>query len=91
MVKNDLVKKISRDQNMSQAAARRVVESFIQAITKTLSRGENVTLPNFGTFTIAKRAMRRCRNPQTGKIMTIPARRAAKFKPGKKLAESVNQ
>jgi len=91
MVKIDLIKRIASEQNISQAAARRVIESFIQTISKTLSRGENVTLPNFGTFTIAKRAKRRCRNPQTGEIMTIPARRAAKFRPGKKLTEAVNQ
>jgi len=43
----------------------------------------------FGTFAIGKRKARRGRNPQTGKEIRIPAKRVAKFKPGKALKEAV--
>ncbi|MFA7348312.1 MAG: HU family DNA-binding protein, partial [Desulfurivibrionaceae bacterium] len=43
----------------------------------------------FGTFSVTKRAARQGRNPQTGKAITIKARKVARFKPGSKLAEAV--
>jgi DNA-binding protein HU-beta len=46
-------------------------------------------LPGFGSFSISTRKARSGRNPQTGKEITIPATKVAKFKAGKKLAQAV--
>ncbi|MBL4593033.1 MAG: HU family DNA-binding protein, partial [Flavobacteriales bacterium] len=43
----------------------------------------------FGTFSISARAARSGRNPQTGATIQIKAKKVAKFKAGKALAESV--
>ncbi|WP_370575665.1 HU family DNA-binding protein [Methanomethylovorans sp.] len=48
-----------------------------------------VTLVGFGTFSKAKRAARKGRNPQTGAAIKIKARTVVKFKAGKKLKEAV--
>jgi len=58
-------------------------------VSKALKKGQNVTLVGFGTFTVGKRKARRGRNPQTGKEIKIPAKKVAKFKPGKALKEAV--
>jgi DNA-binding protein HU-beta len=51
-----------------------------------LKGGGKVTLVGFGTFSVSKRSARNGRNPQTGAIIKIKARKVAKFKAGKELA-----
>ena len=48
--------------------------------------GTDVTLVGFGTFSVSKRAARNGRNPQTGAVIKIKARKVAKFKAGKELS-----
>jgi DNA-binding protein HU-beta len=53
-----------------------------------MASGDKVTLIGFGTFSVAERAAREGRNPQTGKKIKIPARKTVKFKAGSKLADA---
>ena len=53
------------------------------------TRLAGVALIGFGTFTVAKRAARNGRNPQTGKPIKIAAKRVAKFKAGSELSAKV--
>ena len=55
-----------------------------------LKKGDTVTLIGFGTFKVSKRAARIGRNPQTGKELKIPARKAPTFKAGTALKAAVN-
>jgi len=54
-----------------------------------LKKGERVALVGFGSFSVAKREARKGRNPQTGKEITIPAKKVVKFKAGAELADVV--
>ena len=56
----------------------------------TLKKGGKLSLVGFGSFSVAKRAARDGRNPQTGATIKIPARNVVKFKPGSELKASVN-
>lgn len=69
--------------------AQEAVEAVFAAITKSLSRGEEVTVTGFGTFRTAKSAARSGRNPKTGEHITIPASVKPKFKAGKALKDAV--
>ncbi len=75
--------------NISQAAAAKGLNGLMDAVTSAMNKGESVTLVGFGTFSVAKRAARKGRNPQTGKEIKIKARKVAKFKAGNKLAAAV--
>jgi DNA-binding protein HU-beta len=86
MNKAELVAKISEDAELSKTQANAVLDSFIEAVTKTLKGGGKVTLVGFGTFSVTKRAARTGRNPQTGATIKIKAKKVAKFKAGKELA-----
>ena len=57
--------------------------------SKTLKKGERVALVGFGTFSVAKRAARNGRNPQTGKPIKIAAKKVAKFKAGAELSSRI--
>ena len=65
------------------------LNSFIDGVTKTLKKGDRVTLVGFGTFSKVKRKARTGRTPQTGEEIKIKARNAVKFSAGKALKESV--
>jgi nucleoid DNA-binding protein len=81
----DAVAKVVCSKKEAEAAVNCVGES----IAKALKNGEKVTLIGFGTFSVAKRAARMGRNPQTGKEIKIKAKKVPKFVAGKKLKETV--
>ncbi|HEY4875161.1 MAG TPA: HU family DNA-binding protein [Puia sp.] len=86
MNKAELITKISDDAGVTKTQANSALDSFIEAVTKTLKGGGKVTLVGFGTFSVAKRQARNGRNPQTGAVIKIKAKRVAKFKAGKELS-----
>ena len=86
MNKGELINKVSEDAGITKTQANDALDSFIEAVTKTLKGGGKVTLVGFGTFSVSKRSPRNGRNPQTGAIIKIKARKVAKFKAGKELA-----
>jgi DNA-binding protein HU-beta len=86
MNKADLITKLSEDANITKTQANNTLDSFIEAVTKTLKGGGKVTLVGFGTFSVSKRAARNGRNPQTGAVIKIKAKKVAKFKAGKELS-----
>jgi DNA-binding protein HU-beta len=89
MNKAELVAKLADDAGISKTQANATLDSFIEAVTKTLKGGGKVTLVGFGTFSVSKRAARTGRNPQTGATIKIKAKRVAKFKAGKELASKL--
>ena len=91
MSKADLVEKIAKDAGISKAAAEKSVNSFIDGIKSSLKKGQSVTLIGFGTFSVGKRAARTGRNPKTGAVLKIKAKKVARFKPGADLKKIVNK
>ena len=91
MNKADLVDQISASAGISKTSAANAVDTLIHSVTLALRKGERVTLVGFGTFTAPARKPRAGRNPQTGAVLRIPARRVAKFTPGLDLKKAVNK
>lgn len=91
MTKKDLVGTMAENAGISKAAAERALAGAIEAIGQALNKGEKVSLVGFGTFSTVQRKAREGRNPQTGKAMKIKARKAVKFKAGKRLADKVKK
>jgi DNA-binding protein HU-beta len=89
MNKAELIAKIAEDAGVTKTQANAAVDSFVDAVTKTLKKGDKVTLVGFGTFSVSKRAARNGRNPQTGAVIKIKAKKVAKFKAGKELSAKI--
>lgn len=89
MNKAEIVARIARETGLTKADAGRALDAFIENVTKTLKKGDKVTLVGFGTFQVSRRRARAGRNPQTGIPIKIPARRVARFLVGKELKEAV--
>jgi DNA-binding protein HU-beta len=88
--KSDLIDAIAISADISKAAAGRALDATIEAIKKSLKKGEDVSLVGFGTFYVGKRAARTGRNPQTGAAIKIKAAKVPKFRAGKGMKDAVN-
>jgi DNA-binding protein HU-beta len=91
MNKAELIEAIATGSNLTKADAGRALDATIEAITKTLKKGDRLGLVGFGSFSVVARAARKGRNPQTGKEINIKAKKVVKFKPGTELSETVNK
>lgn len=85
MTKAELIAKIAEDAEITKVAATTALNSFLEGVTKTLKKGDKLTLVGFGTFSVSKRAARKGRNPFTGEEIKIKAKKVAKFKASKDL------
>ncbi|MEJ5166139.1 MAG: HU family DNA-binding protein [Thermoanaerobaculia bacterium] len=97
MNKTELVQKLSKTTGISQVKALEIVDALFDCrpgkgiIAIELDRGRKVSIPGFGTFMTRSRKARKGRNPQTGKPITIPAKKYPVFKAGKTLKARVQK
>jgi DNA-binding protein HU-beta len=89
MNKAELIDAIAAESKLSKADSKKALDAFVSATTKALKKGDRVALVGFGSFSIAKRAARKGRNPQTGKEIKIAAKKVVKFKAGNELSDKV--
>jgi DNA-binding protein HU-beta len=89
MNKAELIDAIAKDAGLSKADAKRALEAFVSTTSKALKKGDRVALVGFGSFSVAKRAARKGRNPQSGAEIKIAAKKVVKFKPGADLSGAV--
>jgi DNA-binding protein HU-beta len=89
VTKKELTELVAKRANLTNKAAKDSVRVFLNGIRDSLKRGEKVVLSGFGTFSLRSRKAKKGRNPKTGAAITIPARKAPGFTPGKSLKKSV--
>ena len=89
MTKRELIEVVAKKANLTNKAARDGVQAVINSIRDSLKRGEKVVITGFGTFSVRNRVERVGRNPKTGEKITITARKAPGFTPGKTLKKVV--
>jgi len=90
MNKRDLAVRIAREQGLSEAAATRVIDQTLGAISGALAEGRPVKINNFGVFTVRGRKGHRGRNPQTGEIIEVPPSMGVHFRAGRALKEALS-
>ncbi|MES2701682.1 MAG: HU family DNA-binding protein [Bacteroidota bacterium] len=89
MNKAELIDKIAKDAGVTKVQANDALDSFTDSVVATLKKGDRVTLVGFGTFSVSDRAARNGRNPQTGDVIKIKARKVPKFKAGKEFSTKI--
>ena len=67
------------------------VRLLLDAMMRSLIRGDRIEIRGFGTFSVNVRPHRVGRNPKSGQEVAVPAKRVPHFKPGKDLRLRVNQ
>ncbi len=89
MNKAQLIDAIASEADLTKADAKRALDAFVNTTTGALKKGDRVALVGFGSFSVSKRNARTGRNPQTGKPITIAAKKVVKFKAGADLSGAV--
>ena len=64
---------------------------FTSSVIDAISKGNEISLIGFGTFSVQKVEAREGRNPRTGNALKIGAYIQPKFKVGQKLKDAVNK
>jgi nucleoid DNA-binding protein len=88
MNKGDLINEVAKVTSTKKEAAA-AVDCVLETITKSLKKKNAVTLVGFGTFKVEKRKARKGRNPQTGEVIKIKAKKVPKFVAGKALKDAI--
>ena len=89
MNKAELIDAVAAEANLSKADAGRAVDAVVDSISSALSKGQQVSVVGFGTFSVKHRAARAGRNPRTGETIQIPAKRVVKFRVAKACKDAV--
>ena len=90
MNKAEMIDAVAEATDLSKADAEKATNAVLDNIIGALSKGDQVTLIGFGTFTVRERAARTGRNPQTGETIQIKASKSPGFKAGKAFKDAVN-
>jgi integration host factor subunit alpha len=90
MTKADLVEAIHTKVGFSKKESADIVELVFDSIKETLERGEKIKISGFGNFEVRDKRSRVGRNPQTGEVIEISARRVLTFKPSQVLKSVLN-
>lgn len=89
VTKKDLTELVAKKSNLTNKAAKEAIKVFLNGIRDSLKRNEKVVLTGFGTFSVRSRKQRKGRNPKTGETITLAARKAPGFTPGKSLKKYI--
>ncbi|HVZ67174.1 MAG TPA: HU family DNA-binding protein [Patescibacteria group bacterium] len=89
VTKKELIELVAKKGNLTNKAAKEAIKVFLNGIRDSLKRNEKVVITGFGTFSLRARKSRKGRNPKTGETITIAARKAPGFTPGKSLKKAV--
>ena len=74
---------------LNKRESKDMVDAFFDLIVDRLIRGEDVKISGFGNFQIRTKAPRPGRNPRTGELIPIEARRVATFHASHKLKDAI--
>lgn len=91
MTKSELIERLMDLNNqLTRKDSEIIIDIIFDGIRNALKSGEKVEIRGFGSFTIRQRGAREARNPKSGEVVRIPAKKAPFFKTGKELRDRVN-
>ena len=91
MIKSELVRALN--EKLPELQVRNVesaVNCMLNQMSEALAKGKRIEIRGFGGFDLHHRPPRIARNPKTGETVTLPAKVALHFKPGKDMKDRVN-
>ena len=92
MTKSELTKRIAQTQpHLVEQDVAMAVNMMLEYMTACLAGSGRIEIRGFGSFSVRFRRTRVGRNPRTGTPVSLPARYAPNFKPGKRLRERLNR
>lgn len=91
LTKAELAELLFERVGLNKREAKDLVEAFFDEIRLALEEGDAVKLSGFGNFQVRDKPQRPGRNPKTGEVIPIAARRVVTFHASQKLKSMVEQ
>ena len=91
LTKNDMVQQVQDKTGLTKKESMAGIDGVFKIIKDELSHGKPIKISGFGKWTVLKKKARKGRNPQTGKEMTITARKVVTFKPSNVLRKVLSK
>ena len=88
VTKAELASLLNEKVGFKQPESKEMVQAFFEEIVAALEVGDNVKLAGFGNFTLRDKTSRPGRNPKTGEVIPVTARRVATFHASEKLRKA---
>ena len=89
MNEGQLISAIAKRFFLTQTETKEIIEFALEKVASDLKKGKRFYLRGVGSLTKEKRAAKKVRHPQTGKIITIPERTTVDFNPSKQLLKNL--
>jgi DNA-binding protein HU-beta len=86
MNKNGLIEAVAAKAQVSKVEAAKVIDAALEAVVEAVKNGEGVQLVGYANVAVVEKAARKARNPRTGAVIEIPAKKVVKIKAGSKFA-----
>ena len=86
MNKLGLIDVVAAKAEVSKAVAAKVIDAALEASVEAVKKGEGVQLVGYASLSVVNKAARKAKNPRTGAIVNIPAKKVVKIKAGSKFA-----
>ncbi len=91
MTKSDLIASIAAQKSLSIKEATLIVNTMFEAMAEALIAGERIEIRGLGSWSVKQRGAREGRNPKTGEVVMVPAKRVVAFKAGKGMVDRMNR
>lgn len=90
VTKKNLIHAISKEKEINPSDVRHVIQAFLDKMTDCLAEGQRLEFRDFGVFEVVERRQKIGRNPKRAdQPIVIPAHKAVKYTPGKKMRQLV--
>jgi len=86
MNKSALIEAVAAKAQVSKAEAAKVLDAALEAAVEAVKKGEGLQLVGYATLAVVNKPARKAKNPRTGAIVEVPAKKVVKIKPGAKFA-----
>mgnify|MGYP001410125665 CR=1 FL=1 len=91
MNKLNIINDLAKEKNLTINDSEKIVAAIVEVISKSLILDERVELRGFGVFFSKSRKKRIARNPKTGELINIKAKRLPQFRISKHFFEKINE
>ncbi len=82
MNQSEIVSAVAALTGDSRTSVAQIINIFLTTIEDAFAGGQQVTLTGFGTFLSVTRKSRKILNLHTRNLITLPSKKAIRFKPG---------
>jgi integration host factor subunit beta len=91
MTKNDVIRSVQKSiPYYPPHDLARAVNIIFNGMADALNRNERIEIRGLGSFTVKSRMAHTGRNPKSGKVFSVPIRKAPYFKAAKELLRMIN-